>query len=190
MNIVVIADDDSLIGSVEPGSVDLLISLGDLYDGAIQRAIDRYRPIKTFAVRGNHDSDGPFPAGVTDLHLSIQTFEGVRFGGFCGSWRYKPRGHHLFDQTEVTTMMRRFPAVDVFVAHNSPFGVHQRDSNVHQGFEGFGDYISRAKPRLFLHGHQHLDCTTVQGDTTIVGVYGERIVRLEKPGEGAEGNPP
>lgn len=179
MKLVVIADDDSLIGTAECGPVDLLISLGDLYDGAIQRAIDRYRPRKTFAVRGNHDTDGPFPDAVTDLHLSLQKFEGVRFGGFAGSWRYKPRGHHLFEQIEVTSMMRGFPAVDVFIAHNSPFGIHQRDSDIHQGFEGFVNYIDRAKPRLFLHGHQHLDCTTVRGDTSIVGVYGERVIHLQ-----------
>jgi uncharacterized protein len=178
MRLLVIADDDSLVGQLEPGPVDVLISLGDLFDGAITKAMERYQPRRTFAVRGNHDPDVPFPGGVTDLHLSVQTFEGVRFGGFKGSWKYKPRGHHLFEQKEVSQMMRYFPSVDVFIAHNSPAGIHQRDSDVHQGFDGFNDFLQRTQPTLMLHGHQHLDLTTVQGQTTILGVYGERMVEI------------
>lgn len=59
MKLAIIADDDSLIGSSDFGYIDVLISLGDLYDGAIQRALDHFRPRKAFAVRGNHDSNGP-----------------------------------------------------------------------------------------------------------------------------------
>lgn len=178
MTIVVIADDDSKLGNLKCGPVDLLISCGDLYDGAIERAIAHYRPRQTFAVRGNHDTNAPFPGGISDLHLTTQTFDGIRFGGFAGSWRYKPRGHHLFEQAEASTLMRAFPAVDVFVAHNSPSGIHERDNEVHQGFEGFVDYLNRAKPRVLIHGHQHLDLTTVHGETTIFSVYGEKIIEL------------
>jgi len=179
MTIVAIADDDSLIGNLDCGPVDVLISCGDLYDAAIRRAGAYYRPRKVFAVRGNHDPDIPFPDGVVDLHLRRKTFEGVRFGGFGGSWKYKPRGHHLFEQAEVSGIMRGFPEVDVFVTHNSPRGIHERDSEVHQGFEGFVNYLDRVKPRLMIHGHQHLDVTTMRGETTILGVYGERVIRLE-----------
>jgi Icc-related predicted phosphoesterase len=179
MNIIAIADDDSMIGALDCGTVDVLISCGDLYDAAIQRAVARYRPRKVFAVRGNHDPDTPFPDGIADLHLSRHTFEGVRFGGFGGSWRYKPRGHHLFEQMEVSGMMRGFPQVDIFVAHNSPRGIHERDGDVHQGFDGFVSYLDRAGPRLFIHGHQHVDVTTVRNDTTILGVYGERVIRID-----------
>lgn len=181
MNIIAIADDDSLIGSLECGTVDVLISCGDLHDAAILRAMARFRPRKVFAVRGNHDVAQPFPDGITDLHLSRHTFEGIRFGGFAGSWKYKPRGHHLFEQAEVSAMMRGFPEVDIFVAHNSPRGIHERDSDVHQGFDGFIPYLDRANPRLFIHGHQHLDRTTVRGESTIVGVYGERLIQLCRP---------
>ncbi len=141
--------------------------------------MEYHRPKQVFAVRGNHDPDIPYPGGVVDQHLTRKTFEGVRFGGFGGCWRYKPRGHHLFDQTEVSGMMRAFPPVDVFVAHNSPRGIHERDFDVHQGFDGFISYIERTSPRLFIHGHQHLDRVTVLGNTTILGVYGERLLHLK-----------
>ncbi len=35
---VVIADDDGLVGHLEVGPVDLLISLGDLWDSTIEKA--------------------------------------------------------------------------------------------------------------------------------------------------------
>lgn len=153
---VVIADDDGLVGHLEVGPVDLLISLGDLWDSTIDKARERYRPARAFAVRGNHDSNAPFTSSVTPLHGSVVHHAGMSFGGFNGSWRYKPRGHHLYEQEEVRKALESFPRVDVFVAHNSPAGCHERDTEVHQGFEGFRDYILRARPKYFLHGHQHL----------------------------------
>lgn len=179
MTILVIADDDSMICGLRADQVDLLISCGDLPDAAILRAIDFYRPKQVFAVKGNHDSAAAFPSGITDLHLEMRKVDGIRFGGFAGAWRYKPVGHHLFEQKEVSSMMKYFPSVDILITHNSPAGIHERDRDVHQGFEGFTDYIERARPRLMIHGHQHHDQMTVIGETTIAGVYGERLFRID-----------
>jgi Icc-related predicted phosphoesterase len=179
MTILVIADDDSQICGLRVDQVDLLISCGDMPEAAILRAMDFYRPKQVFAVKGNHDSAAAFPPGVTDLHLEMRKAEGLSFGGFEGAWRYKPVGHHLFDQKEVSAMMRYFPSVDILITHNSPAGVHERDREVHQGFEGFKDYINRANPGLMIHGHQHHEQITVMGRTTIAGVYGERLFRID-----------
>ncbi len=176
---IVIADDDALVGHLEAGPVDLLISLGDLWDSTIEKACARYGPKMTLAVRGNHDSDAPFASFIAPLHGTMEHYAGMTFGGFNGSWRYKPRGHHLYDQEEVSRALRSFPRVDVFVAHNSPARCHERDDDVHQGFEGFRDYILRAKPKYFLHGHQHLSATTTIGSTTVIGVFGETIIDFE-----------
>lgn len=183
MTVVVIADDDSLICGLRADQVDLLISCGDLPDAAILRAMEYYRPKQVFAVKGNHDSAASFPPGVTDLHLQMKKVNGIRFGGFAGAWRYKPVGHHLFEQKEVSAMMKYFPSVDIFIAHNSPAGIHERDREVHQGFDGFTDYIERAKPQLIIHGHQHVDLSTVAGGTMIVGVYGERLFQIDRGAE-------
>jgi Icc-related predicted phosphoesterase len=179
MRVIAIADDDSLIGQLDAVSVDLLLSLGDLWDGSIERAYTRYTPRKAFAVKGNHDSDAPFAPYVTPLHYTIEEFGGLKFGGFNGSWRYKPRGHHLFDQEEVSRMLRCFPRVDVFVAHNSPRGIHERGGDTHQGFDGFLNYIEATRPRYFLHGHQHLGATTRIGDTEVIGIFGESILEFK-----------
>jgi Icc-related predicted phosphoesterase len=180
MKVIAISDDDSLIGRLDSGEVDVLLSLGDVWDATIEKAMARYRPKKVFAVRGNHDSDGPLPAGVTSLHLRVESFQGLTFGGFNGSWRYKPRGHYLYEQEEVSRVLRTFPRVDIFVAHNCPQGIHERDDDVHQGFAGFLEYIDRVCPAYFIHGHQHIRETTQRGETRIVGVFGETVLEIAK----------
>jgi uncharacterized protein len=79
----------------------------------------------------------------------------------------KPGGHYLYEQSEVEYLLTSFPPVDVFVAHNSPRYIHDRDDNVHFGFEAFVRYIERTRPLWFLHGHQHLDQETRIGDTSV-----------------------
>jgi len=179
MQILAIADDDSLICKLAGAQPDVLISLGDMSDAALIRAMDFYQPHVTFAVRGNHDSIAPFPKGVIDLHCQVHTYEGVRFGGFAGSWKYKPKGNHLFAQSEATVLLRNFPPVDIFAAHNSPAGVHERDRETHQGFDALVDYVFRCEPPCILHGHQHVSKATRHGGTMIVGVFGERLLDLD-----------
>ena len=84
---VVIADDDSLVGNLDVQEADLLISLGDLWNSTIEKAAGRYMCDQVVAVRGNHDTAGPYPEGVESLHLSVFTFRGITFGGFDGSWK-------------------------------------------------------------------------------------------------------
>ena len=172
MNALVIADDDSLIGKLPECRADLLISLGDLELSSIMLAAARCGCQKILALKGNHDSTLPFAPPILDLHMTAFEFGGLLFGGFGGSWKYKPRGHHLFEQHEVEAALRAFPRVDVFVAHNSPLGIHDKDDEVHTGFAAFLPYIQKHQPKLFFHGHQHISKETQIGGTKIIGVFG------------------
>jgi Icc-related predicted phosphoesterase len=174
MKILVLADDDGVRRSLPDEAADVVIACGDLLDAVILEAAQRTQSGNVLAVKGNHDGSGDFEAPIRDLHLAVVTVDGVRFGGFRGSWKYKPRGNYLYEQEEVAGQLAGFPAVDVFVAHNSPRGVHDRDDEVHHGFEAFGPYIERAEPRLLIHGHQHVNRETMVGETRVVGVYGLR----------------
>lgn len=179
MKVIAIADDDSLVGHMAEESAEVLLSLGDIWDSTIERARVSYRSTTVLAVKGNHDSAAHFSSPVQDLHLKVVEVGGIRIGGFAGSWKYKPRGHHMFDQLEVVNQLASFPMVDVFVAHNSPAGIHERDTDVHQGFEAFRAYIERCKPRYFLHGHQHVNQITEVSGTTVMGIFGERVINLD-----------
>jgi hypothetical protein len=180
LNIIAIADDDSLVGHIAPLSdVDLLLSLGDLYDVTLEKAIDLYAPEHVMAIRGNHCMDQPFPVPTVDLHLQIVNRFGLNFGGFAGSWQYKRLGNHMYTQEQVYVLLKDFPAVDIFIAHNSPRGIHERDTVNHQGFDAFLDYIDRVQPAYFLHGHQHCNTTSYRGKTRIIGVYGETNFQVQ-----------
>ena len=95
-----------------------------------------------------------------------------------GSRKYKPRGHFLYDQWEVEELLLSFPPLDVLLSHNSPRGIHDREDEVHYGFDGLRAYISRAKPKLLIHGHQHVARESVCEGIRIVGVYGHTIVEI------------
>jgi Icc-related predicted phosphoesterase len=179
MTALVIADDDSAINQLPENRADVLISLGDVLELSMNRAAARCGCRNIVAVKGNHDSASPFAAPVVDLHLKTFEFGGLRFGGFGGSWKYKPRGHHLFEQHEVESALRTFPKVDVFVAHNSPLGIHDIDDEVHTGFAAFLPYIEKHQPKLFFHGHQHVSKETQLGKTKIVGVFGFKFFVID-----------
>ncbi len=180
MTILVISDDEGVADAVPDSRCDLLVSCGDLYDQTILKVAKQVGCSRILAVKGNHDTAIPFNPRITDLHLKTVVVDGLTFGGFCGSWKYKPKGHFLFDQDEVSTALSAFPPVDVFVAHNSPLGIHDREDGVHVGFAAFTTYISNHQPKVFLHGHQHRNQMSTHGGTRMFGVFGHRTLVLDK----------
>jgi Icc-related predicted phosphoesterase len=179
MTILVIADDEGVATTAPDAMFDVLVSCGDLPDEVILKVAQRVRCAHILAVKGNHDSSGTFDPRITDLHLKTVNIRGLTFGGFCGSWKYKPMGNYLFEQSEVYSALESFPRVDLFVAHNSPSGIHDSDDEVHLGFSAFMTYIMDLQPKFFLHGHQHKNAETTINCTKVIGVYGHRNLIIE-----------
>jgi Icc-related predicted phosphoesterase len=178
MKILVLADIDDLNWQGGNGRADLLLALGDMVDTVILQAAEAWHCSIVLAVKGNHDSDVPFPAPIIDLHLRTFEFGGLRFGGLNGCWQYKPRGHFLYYQEEAESFLAPFPAVDIFISHNSPRRVHDREDEIHTGFNALNAYIKRTPPLLLLHGHQHQDRETIVGKTSVLGIFGWKIIEL------------
>ena len=178
MKLLILADIDDLHWNHGGGKADVVLSCGDMYDQVILEAARAYSCARIFAVKGNHDADAPFASPITNLHLQVHEQGGLRFGGMNGSWRYKPHGHFLYDQEETQELLRAFPPVDIFLSHNSPRDVHDRKEGIHEGFAALNDYISRAKPAMVIHGHQHANRETVIEETRVVGVYGHRLIKM------------
>ncbi len=178
MRVLIIADIDDLHWLHGPGQADLILSCGDVADQVIQEAAVAFQCANIFAVKGNHDPLSPFPATIIDLHMTCREYQGITFGGLNGAWLYKPRRPFLYEQSEVSHFMSSFPAVDVLISHNSPKGIHDRDDHIHDGFEGLTAYIAKAKPKMLIHGHQHVDCQTKMGETTVIGVYGFKLLDI------------
>lgn len=179
MEILVLADFERFSWDGDVQDADLLLSCGDVPEDVILQAVEDTGCEQVFAVKGNHDKSGDFADPIVDLHMSVEEFRGVKFGGFNGCWKYKPRGHFLYEESEVQQLVRALPSVDIFLAHNSPRGIHDREDGVHQGFQAFNVYIEKHKPSLFIHGHQHISTETKAGPTRVVAVYGHQLLDWE-----------
>ncbi len=178
MKALVLCDHDlPTFKELPAGTVDVILGCGDIQDSALLQAHTRYG-VPIFAVKGNHDVEGGFPKPIVDLHLNIETFQGLTLGGHEGAPRYKPGGRYLFEETQVVQQMAFFPRVDVFIAHSPPRGIHDRDDVVHRGFQAFREYIRKQRPRVVIHGHVDLDKETVFGETRIVAAVGAKVVDL------------
>jgi predicted phosphodiesterase len=179
MRILVLADNDAFAWAGPSQPVDLVVSCGDVHDPLILSAAEACSATHILAVKGNHDLPSAFPPPITDIHLQVVTLpNGLRIGGFSGSWKYKPRGHFLYSQDEAAVLTRQLPPVDILIAHNSPAGVHERDADIHQGFVALSDFIRRHSPRLLTHGHQHVNRETLVGRTRVVGVFGSMVMTV------------
>ncbi len=178
MRILVLADIEEFRWRWGTGQADVVVSCGDVEDCIILEAAEAYGCPTIFAVKGNHDLGSAFPPPIVDVHLSVCEHGGVTFGGMNGSWRYKPVGHFLHTQSEATLLLSTLPPVDVVVSHNSPQGIHDRDDDIHYGFQGLRLYIDRAKPKVLVHGHQHVSKETAVGDTRVIGVCGHKVIEL------------
>ena len=71
------------------------------------------------------------------------------------------------------------PPVNVFLSHNSPRVIHDRDDGIHVGFDGLNAHMSRAKPKLLIHGHQHVERETIADGTRVLGVYGWELIEVQ-----------
>lgn len=169
MKVLVISDLEDVnldLSQLEDPALRLVISCGDVFNNTYQELLQATK-LPVLAVHGNHD-DLVWPPGVIDLHLRTVVIDGVTFGGFEGAWRYKPKGHFLYDDEQVAGLLESFPRVDVFVAHNPMAGVHDINDGVHNGFRAFRDYVERKRPKVFLHGHSNRKEETTVGDTRVV----------------------
>lgn len=167
--------------------IDLVLCLGDLDNPWLEQRVEKIQPTYgAFGIRGNHDGAFDFPAGITGLEFGVGIIpilnRNIRIAGVPGSWKYKESGHWLYTQREMQRRLEGLPACDILISHNCPANIgHERpgeserefSEGVHQGFTGLNTYIEENKPAFCFHGHQHLRKTSLLGDTTVVGCFGE-----------------
>jgi predicted phosphodiesterase len=91
-NVLVVADyPKSRFDESIRVKVDFVLSCGDVDISILEEVYVRFRkPI--FAVKGNHDSTGPFPDFVTDVHLGFIQHRNWLIGGLGGVPSYKGSG--------------------------------------------------------------------------------------------------
>ncbi|MGP1577846.1 MAG: metallophosphoesterase [Treponema sp.] len=130
--------------------------------------------------------------GSTYLGFTAYKEGNILLAGVSGSIRYN---NGLCQYTERQMLMKLVALiprliynkirygryVDIFVAHASPYGIHDREDPCHRGFKCFLWFIKAFKPKYFLHGHIHLydmqdKRVSRYAQTTIINVFSNYIL--------------
>lgn len=143
--------------------IDLIVSCGDL-SASYLSFLATMNSVPVLYVRGNHDDkyDKNPPEGCICIEDMIYEYEGVRFLGLGGSYRYRP-GMNQYTEAEMKKRVKKLrmqlwrkKGFDVLVTHAPAYGVNDENTLCHRGFETFGKLIEKYKPVLFVHGHVHM----------------------------------
>jgi Icc-related predicted phosphoesterase len=173
------------------GGVDLIIGCGDLpyyYLDYVVSMLD----VPLFFVRGNHGNIVEYsaagscsePLGGVDLHLKTVNHDGLLMAGVEGSARYS-RGPFQYTQSEMWGHVLRLTpgllrnrilygsALDIFVSHAPPWGIHDQPDAAHQGIKAFRWLLRAFRPAIHFHGHSHV---YHPGTVTETRFFGTRVI--------------
>lgn len=171
--------------------IDVIVSCGDLKAEYLS-FLTTMTSIPVLYVKGNHDDKYAVkpPEGCICIEDDIFEFEGVRFLGLGGSYRYKEGGNQFTDH-EMQKRVRRLwfkllqkKGFDVLVTHAPAYGVNDGQDLPHRGFETFVDLIEKYNPKYFAHGHVHMNYgrqyprEDILGETRVINAYNHYVVEL------------
>ena len=155
--------------------VDLVLTLGDI-------PIESLNKIKgDYGVLGNHDYFGGIDR-EKDLHLRIIDNNGILFGGFQGSSRYKSGSFVMYNHEESSELLNTLDYCDVFISHDSCIKDYFKEYggiDTHSGLWGIDKYIEKNKPLLHIHGHHHKNEVEYKYGIPSICVYGVILIRIE-----------
>ncbi len=189
--------------------IDLVIGCGDLpfyYLEFIVTLLD----VPLYYVPGNHDRPNQYLSDGRILNraegcelldgraLAVAPRRPLLLAGLGGCMRYNPNGVHQYSPGEMQARvwglapalalnrLRHGRALDIFVAHSPPRGIHDGEDLAHTGFSAFLPLMDFARPRLLLHGHAHVyrsDAVTrtQYQQTTVMNVYPYRVIDFDDP---------
>ena len=182
--------------------IDLLLGCGDLpYEYLEYLLTVAHLPL--YYVPGNHDpkyqefvSDSKAEGGI-NLDQKAVRVGNILLAGLGGSIRYRPDGVNQYTQAQMyvralkllpallLNRLRYGRALDILITHSPPFGIHDDESQAHQGLKALNLLIRWAKPRYLFHGHTHfyrqnLEASTTQsGETEIMNIFPYKIIEID-----------
>lgn len=171
--------------------IDIIVSCGDLKAEYLSYLVTM-TSLPVLYVRGNHDDKYVYkePEGCICIEDDIFDYEGVRFLGLGGSYRYK-KGKNQYTEVEMKHRIRRLwfklfrkKGFDVLVTHAPAYGVNDGEDLSHRGFAIFLKLIEKYHPKCFAHGHVHMNYGRQFpreyeiGDTKVINAYNHYVVEI------------
>lgn len=191
----------SLCSSGHFREVELILGCGDLPYPYLENLLT-FLNIPLMYVPGNHDphynpeNHLAHVEGGSNLDLKLVRFKRFLIGGFGGSVQYRPDGTNQYSQGEAyLRAFRMWPrlalnrvnygrALDILITHSPPFGIHDEDSQAHQGLKAINWLLRVAKPRYHFHGHTHFQrrnlsaSETNHGITKIMNIFPYKVIEV------------
>ena len=181
--------------------IELILGCGDLPNPYLENLVS-FLNVPLFYVPGNHDANySPYDSrtqvqGGSNLDLKLIRHKTFLIGGLGGSILYRPDGTNQYTQTEsyfrafqllprlLLNKMNYGRALDILITHSPPFGIHDEDSQAHQGLKAINWLIRIAQPRYHFHGHTHFQrrnlspSETASGQTKIVNIFPYKVIEI------------
>lgn len=181
--------------------VDLILGCGDLPYTYLENLTTMLnKPL--FFVPGNHDPDydprnpRTFAEGGSNIDLQLVRHKKFLIGGFGGSVLYRPDGTNQYSQSEAyrrayqllprlwMNQINYGRMLDILITHSPPFGIHDEETQAHQGLKAINWLMRLAKPRYLFHGHTHFQrrnlspSESVSGETKIFNIFPYKLIEV------------
>lgn len=181
--------------------VELILGCGDLPYPYLENLIS-FLNVPLFYVPGNHDptyniqDSKAHVEGGSNLDLKLVRHKKFLIGGLGGCVQYRPDGTNQYTQTDAyLRAFRMYPrlmlnklnygrSLDILITHSPPFGIHDDDTQAHQGLKAINWLIRVARPRYHFHGHTHFHrrnlspSETHSGQTKIINIFPYKVVEV------------
>lgn len=163
------------------GSLKCILLLGDINETLILRLKEIFIDTRILGVLGNHDYPYVYKENnIENINGMVINIDSVKIAGIEGSFKYKEGKFPSYTHIESLNLINEMEEADILISHTSPYGVHEKDNDVHSGLLGIREYIEKHKPKFNIHGHQHKDEISILNNTYIIGIYGISIIDIEK----------
>ena len=171
--------------------LDLVLAAGDLAPQYLS-FIATYTTAPVLYVHGNHDTcyDKTPPDGCICVDDTVYTYKGLRIMGLGGSMCYNMNPYQ-YAEKEMRARYRKLKfklwragGVDILLTHSPARGINDQDDLPHRGFSVFRDIMDKYHPKLFVHGHVHLNYgrgvkrEDTYNDTRIINAYERYTIEI------------
>lgn len=196
MKILLLADEESkyywdFFEKSKLDGIDLIISCGDLAPQYLS-FFATFAKVPILYVHGNHDYsyDETPPDGCICIDDDVYIHDGIRIMGLGGCMCYN-FGAYQYTESQMKKRYRKLKrkikkagGVDIFIAHSPAYQLNDSKDLPHTGFKVFLDILDEQKPKIYAHGHVHINYgrdfkrESTYNDTRVINAFEKYIIEI------------